>query len=80
MNCNDVDRLLIEATMASRLSPQAEDHLKGCKQCQDLVCAVTPSVAPNSPSSANLRQIGLGIFADLRPVHPMIPARYLFAA
>src|SRR5260370_14689254 len=80
MNCNDVDQALIEWPAASRLPPQAEEHLRGCNRCQDLVRAISTPVPAEPPSPTTLRQIEQGLVADLRAVRPLAPNRYVFAA
>lgn len=79
MNCGDVGRALMEESVPSRLPAQAQEHLKGCQHCQELVRAVNLRVPADVPSPTTLSQIELGIFADLRPVRPVAPKRYLFA-
>jgi hypothetical protein len=82
MNCGDLDHALLEIDEAvtAQLSPQAQEHLNDCKRCQELVRALSAQIAAESPSPATLRQIEQRIVADLRPVQPLPPARYLFAA
>ncbi len=80
MNCNDVDQALIDWPVASRFPPQAEEHLRSCKRCQDLVRAVSAPVPAEPPSPATLRQIEQSMVADLHAVRPLAPNRYVFAA
>ena len=82
MNCSDLDHALLEIdeSVTAQLSPQAQEHLSGCKRCQELVRALSAQVAAESPSPATLRQIEQRIVADLRPVRPLAPAGYLFVA
>ncbi len=77
MNCNDVDRALSEA---SRLPPQAQDHVNSCNRCQELIKALNSSVSVAPPSPATLRQIAESMATHLRPVRPMAPARYFYGA
>jgi len=77
MNCNDVDRALSEE---SRLPFQAQDHVKSCHRCQELVTALNMSVPVDPPSPATLRQIADGMATSLRPVRPVAPARYFLGA
>ena len=77
MNCNDVDRALSEE---SQLPLQAEGHVRSCNRCRELISALDASVAVDPPSPATLRQIAENIATNLRPVRPMAPARYFFAA
>jgi hypothetical protein len=81
MNCSDVDHALLEIheSVTAQLPPQAQEHLSGCKRCQELVRALSAQVASESPSPAMLRQIEQRIVADLRPVQPLKPVSYLFA-
>ena len=80
MNCNDVDQALIERPVASRLPPQAEEHLRSCERCQDLVRAISTAVPAEQPSPTTLRRIEVSILADLHAVRPLAPNRYVFAA
>ncbi len=82
MNCNEVDHALIEVeeSAAAALPPQAQEHVRGCKRCQQLVSALNMSVPADPPSPATLRQIAEGIATNLRPVRPVAPARYFFGA
>jgi hypothetical protein len=76
MSCKDVARALSEKSL---LPPQAQDHLKNCNRCQELVSALNmPS--GDSPSPATLRQIADRMATGLRPVRPVAPARYFFGA
>src|SRR5260370_24242676 len=82
MNCNEVDHAVIEAeeSAAAALPPQAKEHVRGCKRCQQLVSALNMSVPADPPSPATLRQIAEGIATNLRPVRPVAPARYFLGA
>ena len=73
MNCNDIDRAFIEG-----LPPEAEEHLRSCARCRELVGALSVPVPEASPSPATLRQIQRGIVADLRPVRPIAPKLSIF--
>ncbi len=80
MNCNDVDYALIDVeSAAAQFPPQAREHVLGCKRCQELVRALNIPVTADALSPEVLRQIERGIIADLHPVRPLAPARYLFA-
>jgi len=79
MNCNEVTDALIEKSASTPLSSQAEEHLRGCKHCQEFVRMLNEPVSLDSPSPAILGQIEQRIVADLRPVRPLLPARYFFA-
>src|SRR5277367_12756 len=80
MNCNEVTDTLIEKSASTPLSSQAEEHLSGCQHCQEFVRVLNEPVPVNSPSPEILGQIEQRIVADLRPVRPLAPARYFFAA
>jgi hypothetical protein len=77
MKCNDVDRAL---SAELQLPPQAEDHVRSCNRCQELIGAFNTPVPVDPPSPATLRQIVEGIATNLRPVRPVAPARYFFGA
>ena len=80
MICKDVDQVLVEETMVSKLPAQAQEHVNGCKRCQELVRALNSSVSLDPPSPTSLSQIERSIVADLQAVRPLAPARYLFTA
>ncbi|MGH7866409.1 MAG: hypothetical protein ACREP9_01985, partial [Candidatus Dormibacteraceae bacterium] len=80
MNCRDVDGMLVEGSLASPFSTEVEDHVRSCVRCRGLICAVGTSALTDQPSPATLRQIESGIIADYRPVRPMGPRLYFFAA
>jgi hypothetical protein len=77
MNCKDVARALGEE---SRLPLQAQDHVRSCNRCQELVLSLDSPVPLDPPSPATLRQITEGMATDLRPVRPVAPARYFLGA
>ena len=70
MNCKDVVRAL---TGASPLPTHAQDHVRSCNRCQELINALDLPTSDDPPSSATLRQIAAGMATNLRPVHPMDP-------
>src|SRR5260370_14983681 len=80
MNCNDVDQALIDWPVASRFPPQAEEHLRSCRRCQELVRALSAPVPAEPPSPTTVRQIEQSMVADLHAVRPLAPNRYVFAA
>jgi hypothetical protein len=77
MNCKDVARALSEE---SRLPLQAQDHVRSCNRCQELVVSLDSSVPLDPPSPATLRQIAEGMATDLRPVRPVAPEHYFLGA
>jgi hypothetical protein len=77
MKCDDVDRALSEDL---RLPLQAQEHVKSCTRCQQLVSALNMPGALDTPSAATLRSIADGIGTHLSPVRLIAPARYLFIA
>ena len=82
MNCRDVKRSLIEheKSQAARLPAPVQEHLLTCDGCQEFVRALNPSVTADVPSSEMLRQLKDSLTAGLRPVRPLAPARYYYAA
>lgn len=77
MNCKDVAGALSEE---SRLPPEAQEHVRSCNRCQELVRLLDSPVPVDPPSPATLRQIAEGMAANLRPVRPVAPARYFVGA
>ena len=80
MNCDDLDLALIGEFGGSPLSLDAQEHLKGCKRCQELVRALTAPISPDEPSRCDLSQIERRLIADLRAVRPVLSSRYLCVA
>ena len=66
MNCKYIDQALVKGRLPWPLPHEAEDHLKGCKRCRELVRALSVPVPEEAPSPAILRQIEGGLVADLR--------------
>jgi hypothetical protein len=77
MNCDDLAKALSKETP---LPLDAREHVKSCKRCQELVEALNMPVAVESLPPATLQQIAEGIATNLRPVSPVAPAGYFFAA
>src|SRR5260370_25750681 len=77
MNCKDLGMALSEGC---RLPLQAQDHLRICNRCQELVRLLNSSIPLDSPSPATLRQMAEGMATNLRPVRPVAPAPYFFGA
>ena len=77
MNCDDLARALSEEP---QLPLEAKEHVKGCQRCQALVNTLNTPVATEPPWPATLQQIAQGIATNLRPVSPVAPAGYFFAA
>ena len=77
MNCDDLAKALSEETP---LPLEAQEHVKSCKRCQELVEALNLPVAVESLPPVTLQQIAEGIATNLRPVSPVAPAGYFFAA
>lgn len=78
MNCEEIVQALLDGSMTSPSLSEAEEHLRGCARCQRLVG--TPGTLIPGASPATLRHIERGIVADLRPVNPIAPNLYVFAA
>ena len=75
MNCNDVNRALSEG---SPLPLQAEEHVKNCNRCQQLISVLNMSIPVDSPSPATLQEIAERLAGSLRPVRPLASSRYFF--
>jgi hypothetical protein len=80
MNCNDINKTLVEGAIALPLTPEAQDHLKNCERCREFVAAVSKPASEASPSPAILRQIEKGLLADLRPIRPIAAKPYFLAS
>jgi hypothetical protein len=80
MNCNDINKALVEGAIALPLAPEAQDHLKNCERCREFVAAVGKPAPEASPSPATLRQIERGLVADLRPIRPIAAKPYFLAS
>jgi hypothetical protein len=77
MNRNDLDRTLFEE---SPLPLKAQEHVRSCNRCQQLLNAVNLPAPAETPLPAALRRISESLAANLRPVHPLAPARYFVGA
>jgi hypothetical protein len=82
MNCRDVERSLIEheKSGAARLPALVQKHIVTCNHCDEFMRALNPSVMAEAPAPEILRRLENTLTAGLRPVRPLAPARYLFAA
>ena len=82
MSCRDVDHFLIDHQRSAdvRLPAQVLEHILDCDGCRDLARALSPSVVAAGPSPEILRRLERSLAAELRPVRPLAPVRYYFAA
>lgn len=80
MNCDDVSGALIEKSNGGSLQAEAREHLNGCQSCQEFARMLDEPVPVDPPSPAILAGIQQRIARDLRPVKPLAPAVYFFAA
>jgi hypothetical protein len=82
MNCRDVERSLIEheKSRGPRLPAQVEEHLLTCNRCGEFMQALNPSVMADAPAPEILRRLEGTLTAGLRPVRPLAPPPYFFAA
>jgi hypothetical protein len=82
MKCSDVNRLLASSKQSTtlQLPEQARDHLLVCLSCQEFMRAFNLPTGAEMPSPELLRLLEQNITADLRPVQPLAPRRYFFAA
>ena len=80
MNCDDMVQALIGEPATSASPPDVQEHLRLCERCQELVRVFRLSDPSDAPSPTILRPIVQSLFAELRPVRPLAPARYFFAA
>jgi hypothetical protein len=67
-----------QITKATPLPLEAQEHVKSCKRCQELVEALNMPVAVESLAPATLQEIAEGIAINLGPVSPVAPAGYFF--
>jgi hypothetical protein len=77
MNCHEADTALSEE---SPLLVQAQEHLRTCDCCRELLSVLNTREPANSPSPETLHKIAAGIAKDLRPVRPMAPSRHFVRA
>jgi hypothetical protein len=80
MNCDEFGRILLEQQLSSGLPAQAQEHLATCDSCRQVVRAMNTPISVAAPSPAELARIQEKLVANLRPVRPLAPAGYLFAA
>jgi hypothetical protein len=79
MNCQDINQAIVEGSV-SRFPPEAEEHLRTCARCRELVGALKLPAPADVPSPMVLREIKRGLIANLRPVRPIPPKRYIFVS
>ena len=75
MKCDDVDRALSEEP---RLPLQAQEHVKSCTRCQQLVERAQYAGCVGYAFTSNSAQIAEGIATNLSPVTPDRPGALLF--
>src|SRR5580658_4148396 len=82
MNCRDVERSLVEheKSGAAQLAAQVQEHVLTCNRCCEFLRALNPSIMADAPAPEFLRHLEDTLTVGLRPVRPLAPARYLFAA
>ena len=82
MNCRDVERSLIEHEKpgAARVSAHVQKHVLTCKRCGEFMRALNPSIMADAPAPEILRRLEDTLTTGLRPVRPLAPARYFYAA
>jgi hypothetical protein len=79
VNCDDVDWVLIEESEASLWPSEVQEHVRGCRRCQELVHAVNIPAGGDPPSPAILRQIEQRLIFDLNQVRRVPPVPHLLA-
>jgi hypothetical protein len=79
MNCQDINQAIVEGSV-SQFPPEAEEHLRTCARCRELVGALKLPAPADVPSPMVLREIERGLIANLRPVRPIAPKRYIFVS
>src|SRR5271155_628312 len=82
MNCRDVERALIEHEKpgAARIPAQVQKHMLTCDRCREFMRSLNPSIMADAPAPEILRQLEDRLTAGLRPVRPLAPPPYFFAA
>jgi hypothetical protein len=80
MNCGDLNQVLMGESVVARLPLDAQEHLRSCKQCQEIVHALNAPVPSGEPSPVTLGQIEQRLIADLRVVRPVMTASNVFVA
>jgi hypothetical protein len=76
MNCADVSRILAEHRENRVLPPALWEHASQCRSCQKLLQPLDLSAGTEDPS-AMIRHIQQQLIRDLRPVRPLLSARFL---
>jgi hypothetical protein len=78
MNCNHASRSLTNDGDFSRLPPDARQHIKSCRSCQNFIRVFAAPVSWSGPSWQTLDRIERILTDDLRPVTPAAPVRRVF--
>lgn len=72
MNCRDCERIIISET--SHLPPEAEEHVRRCSRCKEIVGALGIQDGEQAAMSPALSWLASGLAADLSPAEPLAPA------
>jgi hypothetical protein len=82
MKCSDFNRVLADSERSAilQLPEQAREHLRTCVGCQRFMRVTNLSTGAELPRPELLRQLEQSFTSDLRPVRPLAPRRYFFAA
>src|ERR1700688_4074692 len=82
MNCRDVERSLIEHEKlgGARLPAQVQKHVLTCNRCAEFMRALNPSIMADPPAPEIPGRLESTLRAGLRPVRPLAPALYFYAA
>jgi hypothetical protein len=80
MSCNHVNQSLINDDDVSRLPSDAQEHLKNCRSCRDLVRVLATPVSSSQPSSQTVQRIEHALISDLSVVKPPAPVRHIFVS
>jgi hypothetical protein len=79
MNCNDINRALVQGSLAASSQSEVDAHLSACAQCRNLVSGISSPLSDVQPSASDLARVESLITTDLRPVKPVPPSSYFLA-
>ncbi len=73
MTCSEMDGLFASTKNGELLSAEAEEHVRSCPSCRELVSVMWRSDAPNELDPALVARVGSPVLSSLSRVRPLGP-------
>lgn len=80
LTCTDIDDLIASSPVNFLQTPEAVEHMAGCKQCRGLVQTLQKMQQEPAFVESQVERIQALIVARLQPVRPIAPARFFLGA